>query len=143
MCLKAKLTAVRDREGDFAGVLCKGNVADEIFSLEQEMKITKKEREILMGIFNGCPSLRKAPNRVMHGMTASIADMRCTAAATATIKRFTPMTRTLSTGAGAISKSSFTTTPLPTASQSNPQLRGDIQYLDALLISIDADTGLN
>ena len=52
-CLEAKLTAVRDRGGDFAGVLCKGNVADDIFSGERDMKIRKKEREILSGILNG------------------------------------------------------------------------------------------
>lgn len=54
-----KLTAVRDPTGDFTGILCKENIADDMFPLEQDLKITKKEREILKGILDGRTNRRK------------------------------------------------------------------------------------
>lgn len=51
--METKLTAVRDLTGDFTGIRCKGNIADDLFPLEQDLKITKKEKEIHKGILDG------------------------------------------------------------------------------------------
>lgn len=53
VCMEAKLTAVRDRAGDLTGVLCRVDMRDNNHSLEEDLNITKKQKEILEGILDG------------------------------------------------------------------------------------------